>query len=32
MRELLYAFARYEKQEKPKWVIWGAGYRGRLLL
>lgn len=32
MRELLYAFARYEKQEKPKWIIWGAGYRGRLLL
>lgn len=32
MRELLYAFARYERQEMPKWIIWGAGYRGRLML
>ena len=26
------AFPSKPKQEKPKWIIWGAGYRGRLLL
>lgn len=32
MRELLYKMANYRKQERPTWIIWGAGYRGLLVL
>lgn len=32
MRELLYELAGYKSEEKPVWVIWGAGNRGLELL
>lgn len=32
IRELLYAMCGYNRHENPKWIIWGAGQRGRLLL
>ncbi len=32
MRELLYELAGYRSEEKPVWVIWGAGNRGLELL
>lgn len=32
MRELLYELAGYRDEEKPVWVIWGAGNRGLELL